>query len=90
MHPNQDHLPAEPATAPRRKPRILFIINSLSGGGAERVMAQLLSLSEPWRADHAISLALLDDEARAYPIPDWVDVHQLDCRHRQCCACRNG
>lgn len=82
MHPNQDHLPAEPATAPRRKPRILFIINSLSGGGAERVMAQLLSLSEPWRADHAISLALLDDEARAYPIPDWVDVHQLDCRHR--------
>src|SRR3546814_6009034 len=34
--------------------RILFAINSLAGGGAERVLATLLAGSEPWRARYDI------------------------------------
>src|SRR3546814_13838119 len=62
--------------------RILFAINSLAGGGAERVLATLLAGSEPWRARYDIHLALLDDEPRAYDVPEWVELHQLDARHR--------
>ncbi|RJF85771.1 glycosyltransferase [Sphingomonas cavernae] len=61
----------------RRK--ILFIINSLTGGGAERVMATLLRHSEGWRERFEIELALLDNEPQAYAVPDWVTVHRLDC-----------
>lgn len=62
------------------RPTILFIINSLTGGGAERVMAALLRHSNPYRDQYDISLALLDDEPAAYEVPDWITVHQLDCR----------
>ena len=62
--------------------RILFAINSLAGGGAERVLATLLGGSEPWRARYDIHLALLDDEPRANEVPEWVAVHQLDARHK--------
>ena len=62
--------------------RILFAINSLAGGGAERVLATLLTGSVPWRARYDIHLALLDDEPRAYDVPEWVEVHQLDARHK--------
>src|SRR3546814_16270088 len=62
--------------------RILFAINSLAGGGAERVLATLLGGSEPWRARYDIHLALLDDEPRAYDVPEWVELHQLDARHK--------
>lgn len=68
------------AGAADRKPRVMFAINSLEGGGAERVMNTLLSHSEPWRSGFDFSLALLDREARAYEPPDWLEVHQLDCR----------
>ncbi|WOF42494.1 glycosyltransferase [Sphingopyxis indica] len=64
------------------KRRILFAINSLAGGGAERVLVTLLDASGPWRERFDIHLALLDDEARAYAMPDWVAVHQLDARHK--------
>jgi glycosyltransferase involved in cell wall biosynthesis len=62
--------------------RILFAINSLAGGGAERVLATLLAGSVPWRARYDIHLALLDDEPRAYDVPEWVAVHQLGARHK--------
>ncbi|MGN7930392.1 glycosyltransferase [Sphingopyxis sp. 22461] len=62
--------------------RILFAINSLAGGGAERVLATLLAGSVPWRARYDIHLALLDDEPRAYDVPEWVEVHQLGARHK--------
>jgi N-acetylgalactosamine-N,N'-diacetylbacillosaminyl-diphospho-undecaprenol 4-alpha-N-acetylgalactosaminyltransferase len=60
----------------------LFVINSLAGGGAERVMTTLLRGSEAWADRFAIHLALLDDEASAYEPPAWVELHQLDCRKR--------
>lgn len=64
--------------APRKK--AVFIINSLTGGGAERVMTTLLRASERWRSRYDMSLVLLDEEPSAYDVPDWVATTQLDCR----------
>ncbi len=63
-----------------RRKRALFLINSLVGGGAERVMCTLLRHSEPERAEFDISLVVLDKEAAGNAPPGWVDVRQLDCR----------
>lgn len=60
--------------------RVLFLINSLAGGGAERVMCTLLGASQPEQVDCRIALLLLDREPAAYDVPDWVEVRQLDCR----------
>jgi glycosyltransferase involved in cell wall biosynthesis len=60
--------------------RVLFLINSLAGGGAERVMCTLLRHSETESAEFDITLALLDNEPAANTPPDWVSVRQLDCR----------
>ncbi len=72
--------PATPdaATSPRK--RIVFLINSLAGGGAERVMAGLLAASSPWRDRYEMHLILLDIEAEPYPLPEWLHVHRLDSR----------
>ena len=79
------------ANAPPRK-RVLFLINSLVSGGAERVLCTLLAASEQERAAYDIELALLDREPPVYAPPDWVRVHQLDCRNslpRSIVAVRN-
>src|SRR5687767_3579846 len=89
------HLPGEFSTSARAVPsdvgagavarqarkRVLFIINSLAGGGAERVMCTLLRASQGELGDSQISLLLLDREAAMYDVPRWIDVQQLDCRH---------
>ncbi|MBS0386447.1 MAG: glycosyltransferase [Proteobacteria bacterium] len=61
------------------KPRVLFLINSLAGGGAERVMCTLLRHSESLCDEFDMTLALLDNEERANTPPEWLDVRQLDC-----------
>ena len=74
-------LPAAASTrgaAPRRK--VLFVINSLAGGGAERVMATLLANSGDRLARHEVALALLDDGPRAFALPPGLQVVQLDCK----------
>lgn len=63
------------------KKRVLFVINSLAGGGAERVLTTLLAGSTAWAERYDLHLALLDDDPRAYGVPDWVRVTQLDARH---------
>ena len=63
-----------------RKRRVLFVINSLAGGGAERVMATLLANSRGFRSRHEIALAVLDEGPRAFDLPEWLEVIQLDCR----------
>ncbi len=63
-----------------KRKRALFLINSLVGGGAERVMCTLLRHSEPERAEFDISLVVLDRESAGNVPPDWVDLRQLDCR----------
>ena len=60
--------------------KVVFVINSLTGGGAERIMARLLSHSGN-RTDAAeLHLVLLDDEPIAYEIPASVHIHQLDAK----------
>ncbi len=43
-------------------------------------MAALLLYSEAFRDRYDMALALLDDEPAAYEIPEWITLHQLDCR----------
>jgi glycosyltransferase involved in cell wall biosynthesis len=69
------------AVAQQARKRVLFIINSLAGGGAERVMCTLLRASQGELGNSQISLLLLDREAAMYDVPRWIDVQQLDCRH---------
>lgn len=64
------------------KPRILFAINSLAGGGAERVFTSLLASSAHRRRDYDFLVALLDEDPPAYTLPSWLSVHRLDCRQR--------
>jgi len=60
------------------KPRVVFLLNSLAGGGAERVMMTLLRHSEDRRSQYDIHLVLLDDEMHeAYSPPEWATVHRL-------------
>lgn len=66
---------------PDRK-TILFIINSLAGGGAERVLTTLLRASEARLDRYDMRLALLDEEPRAYAVPAGVEVIQLDARRK--------
>lgn len=61
-------------------PRILFVINSLAGGGAERVLTTLLEASHDRRDRYRMALALLDEDPSTYAAPDWMPVHRLDCR----------
>jgi N-acetylgalactosamine-N,N'-diacetylbacillosaminyl-diphospho-undecaprenol 4-alpha-N-acetylgalactosaminyltransferase len=69
------------AVAEHVRRRVLFIINSLAGGGAERVMCTLLRASQGELRDSHISLLLLDRESSMYEVPRWIEVEQLDCRH---------
>ena len=62
------------------KPSIVFLINSIAGGGAERVMMRLIDYSRDRLSAFDFHLVLLDVEEEAYAIPDWVRVHRLDCR----------
>ncbi|MPT47036.1 MAG: glycosyltransferase [Sphingobium sp.] len=59
---------------------IFFVINSLAGGGAERVMTELVNASHIFADRYDIALVLLDDEPRAYAVPEWVTVYQLNGR----------
>jgi glycosyltransferase involved in cell wall biosynthesis len=59
---------------------VVFMINSLVGGGAERIMARLLSHSEDHARDRDVHLVLLDEETSAYTVPSWVTVHRFDTR----------
>jgi glycosyltransferase involved in cell wall biosynthesis len=63
-----------------KRKRALFLINSLTGGGAERVMCTLLRHSEAEREEFDITLGVLDNEPAGNTPPDWVDVRQFDCR----------
>ncbi|MGH6925190.1 MAG: glycosyltransferase [Propylenella sp.] len=69
------------APAVRRK-RIAFVINSLAGGGAERVMTTLLVGLEARLSEYDIHLILLDREPARHTVPGYVRTHQLDCRFR--------
>lgn len=57
--------------------RIVFVINSLGRGGAERVMENVLHMAPPEWDCHLITL---DREQEHRTPPSFVKVHRLDCR----------
>ncbi|MBI1359289.1 MAG: glycosyltransferase [Alphaproteobacteria bacterium] len=67
-----------PAAAAGRRNTIVFVINSLGPGGAERVLENLLHAAphQHWTCH----LVLLDQETEWRSPPDFVQVHRLDCR----------
>jgi N-acetylgalactosamine-N,N'-diacetylbacillosaminyl-diphospho-undecaprenol 4-alpha-N-acetylgalactosaminyltransferase len=63
------------------RPRAFFVINSLEGGGAERVFATLIAgLASQFSC--SIELVLLDRYPEKYEVPGSVRRHQLDCGQR--------
>ncbi|MFK4874747.1 glycosyltransferase [Novosphingobium sp. ZW T3_23] len=61
--------------------RALFVINSLAGGGAERVFTTLVEQLSRRPDEIAITVALLDNEAEeAYRLPAGVQVERLNAR----------
>lgn len=61
------------------RPKVFFVINSLEGGGAERVFTTLLTAfaDDP---DFGVELVLLDSVPMKYAPPPGLRIHQLDCR----------
>ncbi len=81
--PSRGTRPTGGATTPlKAKPRILFAINSLAGGGAERVFTSLIAASEKRRSEFEIGVGLLDEDPPGYSLPNWITPFRLDCGHR--------
>ncbi|WP_051949487.1 glycosyltransferase [Methylosinus sp. PW1] len=59
--------------------RAFFVINSLEGGGAERVFATLVG-ELSGRLSARVELVLLDRFPEKYAVPTEVPRHRLDCR----------
>lgn len=63
------------ATAPAvAVKRVLFLINSLEGGGAERVFSTLVNAVQPHLQGAEIRVVLLDDKPRRYEIASGINV----------------
>lgn len=58
--------------------RVVFVINSLTGGGAERVVTVMLKNSADFLQRHEVHLVMLDREPDAYAPPEGVVIHRLD------------
>jgi glycosyltransferase involved in cell wall biosynthesis len=59
---------------------IVFVINSLTAGGAERTLVDLLTYLEEHLRGHAVHLVLLDIEEQRHAVPSYVRVHVLDAK----------
>jgi glycosyltransferase involved in cell wall biosynthesis len=57
---------------------IVFVINSLTAGGAEHALVDLLASLEDHFGDYAVHLVLLDVEEELHAVPPWVQKHALD------------
>lgn len=60
--------------------RLVFVINSLHTGGAERVLERLLRAVGESRSRYDVHVVLLDDDPQMIALPDWVTLHVLDGR----------
>lgn len=67
------------ATTPANQ-RIVFVINSLEGGGAERVLSILLDQLAQSLPNADLYLILLDQATERYSIPPQINKITLDCR----------
>ena len=61
---------------------IVFVINSLVGGGAERALINIIGGLENELRDCRACLVLLDQLPQAYEAPAFVEKHVLDSRER--------
>ena len=61
------------------KPVVVFIINSLGLGGAERALSNIL-YATPNREQYDIHVVLLDTEKENRVLPEFVTMHRLDSR----------
>jgi glycosyltransferase involved in cell wall biosynthesis len=57
---------------------IVFIVNSLTAGGAERALVDLLSYLEDHLRGYNAHLVLLDVEEQLHAVPSWVQTHVLN------------
>jgi N-acetylgalactosamine-N,N'-diacetylbacillosaminyl-diphospho-undecaprenol 4-alpha-N-acetylgalactosaminyltransferase len=60
---------------------VVFVINSLTIGGAEGALVKLLACMEKYLIGFDTHLVLLDIEEQRHAIPPWVYTHLLDARH---------
>jgi len=63
-----------------RSRRFVFVINSLEGGGAERVFTHILTALESRLQDCDVHAALLDDAEHRYALPTYTRAWRLDAR----------
>jgi glycosyltransferase involved in cell wall biosynthesis len=68
---------AETDQMPRSK-TIVFVINSLTVGGAEHALSDLLAYMKDELRNHNVHLVLLDAEEDRHPVPPWVHRHILN------------
>jgi N-acetylgalactosamine-N,N'-diacetylbacillosaminyl-diphospho-undecaprenol 4-alpha-N-acetylgalactosaminyltransferase len=73
--------PAE-ADEPASRRRIVFIINSLAGGGAERSLCNFLSFAGDELSEFEVHLILLDREAQHHRVDARVRMVTLDAKGR--------
>src|SRR5262245_50361086 len=57
---------------------IVFVINSLTAGGAERALIDMLAYLEDYLRGYNVHLVLLDVEEELHDVPSWVQKHVLD------------
>lgn len=58
--------------------RIVFVINSLTAGGAEHALVELLVSLEDHLRDYSVHLVLLDVQEELHLVPPWVKRHDLN------------
>jgi len=58
--------------------RVVFIINSLTAGGAEHALVDLLACLEARLRDFSVHLVLLDAEEELHSVPPWMQKHVLN------------
>jgi glycosyltransferase involved in cell wall biosynthesis len=63
-----------------RRKRVVFVINSLGDGGAERVLGNLLTHAEARLSEVKLDLVLLDAGPERRSMPPYVEKHALNCR----------
>lgn len=76
----ESSLANDEVVASAKRPRLLFVINSLAGGGAERVFTTVLRSSPRQLQAYDVHVALIDREPSAYQLPAEIVLHRLDGR----------
>lgn len=57
---------------------VVFVINSLTSGGAEHAVVEMLEYLEDYLRDYDVHLVLLDMEEEQHRVPPWVQKHVIN------------